>query len=161
VPVAHVELSLSESFVPQPAPVDAGATGEADGTGAGSALDLWAGTVARANEPCLVIDLQGRIVAASTSCHELLRMGTPGSAVGRRLLDGIVRLVDFTVAREALTEVERDKIPPLLALSSGRLARGLMRVYDGGEFDATVDAIATPLCDGSTVVGALTFFAPI
>jgi hypothetical protein len=150
VRVAHVELSLSESFVPQ-----------SDGAAAGSAgMACWARSVAKAEEACLVIDGDGRIVAASASCYELLGFGVPGSAVGRFLLDG-VRLVDFTAAREELTEVEVETTPPLLALSSGRLARGLMRVHDGADFDATVDAIATPLCRDGKVVGSLTFFAPI
>jgi hypothetical protein len=148
--VAHVELSLSESFVPQSeggAPVVAG-------------MACWARSVNKAEEACLVIDADGRIVAASTSCHELLGLGAPGGAVGRFLLDG-VRLVDFTAAREELTEAEVETTPPLLALSSGRLARGLMRVHDGADFDATVDAIATPLSQDGKVVGSLTFFAPI
>jgi hypothetical protein len=148
--VAHVELSLSESFVPQ-------AEG---GVALPAGMACWARSVDKAEEACLVLDRDGRIVAASASCHELLGLGTPGAAVGRFLLDG-VRLVDFTAAREELTEVEVETTPPLLALSSGRLARGLMRVHDGADFDATVDAIATPLSQDGKVVGSLTFFAPI
>ena len=155
--MAHVELSLTESFVPQQAGPDPAPAGP----DASDELARWAAAVASANEPCLVIDNEAMIVAASRSCHELLALGEAGTAVGRFLLDGVLRLVDFTAARELLTEVEMDKIPPLLALSSGRLARGLMRVYDGSEFDATVDAIAAPLCNGSTVVGSLTFLSAI
>jgi PAS domain-containing protein len=150
VRVAHVELSLSESFVPRsevPAATIAG-------------MGCWARSVGGAEEACLVIDADGRIVAASASCHDLLGLGPAGNAVGRYLLDGI-RLVDFTAAREELNEVDVETTPPLLALSSGRLARGLMRVHDGSDFDATVDAIATPLSQDGKVVGSLTFFAPI
>jgi len=162
--VAHVELSLSESFAPQPGSPSASASGSPSGSPADPPADggmrCWVRSVGTANEPCLVLDGDARIVAASPSCHDLLGLGAPGSAVGRHLLDG-VRLVDFTAAREALTEVEVETTPPLLALSSGRLARGLMRVHDGADFDATVDAISTPLSEDGKVVGSLTFFAPI
>jgi hypothetical protein len=153
--VAHVELSLTESIVPAKCPAGTGADGF------GSSLDRWAATVLHANEPCLVVDNGGMIVAASASCHELLGLGTVGTAAGRHLLDGVLRLVDFTAARELLTEAEIGKIPPLLAQSSGRLARGLMRVHDGADLDITVDAIATPLSDDDHVMGSLTFFCPI
>jgi hypothetical protein len=153
--VAHVELSLTESLVPARCPAEAGTDGF------GSSLDRWAATVLYAGEPCLVVDNDGTIVAASASCHELLCLGAVCTAAGRRLQDGVLRLVDFTAARELLSEAETGKIPPLLAQSSGRLARGLMRVHDGADLDATVDAIATPLCDGGKVVGSLTFFCPI
>jgi hypothetical protein len=154
VRVAHVELSLSESLVPEPRrPVDPIL----------SSVQLWASRVADATEPCLVIDAKALIVATSASCCTLLGLGDPPSTVGRFLLDGVLRLVDFTAARGELTQTEIDKIPPLLALSSGRLARGLMRVHDGvdGGLDATVDAISTPLWDGTTAVGSLTFFSAI
>jgi PAS domain-containing protein len=153
--VAHVELSLTESLVPARCPAGAGDDGLA------SSLERWAATVLHASEPCLVVDNDGMIVAASAACHELLGLGPAGTAAGRFLLDGVLRLVDFTAAREQLTDVEVGEIPPLLAQSSGRLARGLMRVHDGADFDVKLDAIATPLCDGNNVVGSLTFFSPI
>jgi hypothetical protein len=151
VRVAHVELSLSESFVPEPRqPADPVL----------SSVERWAATVAVAVEPCMVLDKSCNVVAVSASCCELLGLGDPADAVGRFLLDGALRLVDFTAARGELTEAEVEKIPPMLALGSGRLARGLMRVHDGveGGFDATVDAIATPLMDGTEPAGSLTFF---
>ncbi|MEV1286698.1 PAS domain-containing protein [Micromonospora sp. NPDC049679] len=150
----HVELSLSETFVPQSRhPL---AQDQAEG------IERWGTTVATAPEPCLVIDAEMRISAASVSCCELLGLGTPAEAVGRPLLGGVLRLVDFTAARSELTENEIDKIPPLLALTSGRLARGLLRVeWGAGEGDATVDAIATPLWAGGIVTGSLTFFSEV
>ena len=55
-----------------------------------------------------------------------------------------------------------EKIPPLLAIRSKRLARGLMRVQiDGPEPHLTVDAIATPLMAADQVVASLTFFSPV
>jgi hypothetical protein len=165
--VAHVELSLSESFVPQPRQPDPAVPSAGDGavpqpaTCPADGLEKWAATVATAAEPCLVIDKGAMIIAASASCHRLLGLGPTGAAVGRFLVDGVIRLVDFTAARGQLAETEVDKIPPLLALSSGRLVRGLMRVHDGGELDATVDAISAPLYEGANVAGTLTFFSAI
>ncbi len=145
--MAHVELSLTEAFVPEFA----------------SNVDRWTATVAAASEPCMVIDPDATILAVSASCCELLGMDEPTSVVGRVLLDGVLRLIDFTAARGQLGDLETEKIPPLLALSSERLARGLMRVeLDGGTAtDVTVDAIATPLLDGGVAVASLTFFSGV
>ncbi len=145
--MAHVELSLTEAFVPEFA----------------SNVDRWTATVAAASEPCMVIDPDATILAVSASCCELLGMGEPTSVVGRVLLDGVLRLVDFTAGRAQLSDLETEKIPPLLALSSERLARGLMRVELDGDTgtDVTVDAIATPLLDGGAAVASLTFFSAV
>lgn len=148
--MAHVELSLSEA---------AGAPPDPGGTPGGS-LGRWSAAAAEAEEACLVLDADGGIVAASAACHALLGLGEPGSVLGRYLLDGVLQLVDFTAARRLLPEADVDAIPPLLALTSGRLARGIMRVHDGS-YDVTVDGIAVPLRDGDQVVGSLTFFSAI
>ncbi|MEV0392836.1 PAS domain-containing protein [Polymorphospora rubra] len=153
--MAHVELELTEALPPSsrtPAELAVDDT-----------LRLWSATVSHAAEPCLVIDLETTITAVSRSCCDLLGLGTPAETVGLALLDGRLRLVDFTAARGELTETEIDKIPPLLALTSGRLARGLLRVQSdsSGENVATVDAIATPLSVGGAVAGSLTFFSPV
>jgi hypothetical protein len=150
--VAHVELSLSKASLL-----------DADTAEQHPALVRWAATVRDAAEPCLVIDHAAVIVATSVSCSTLLGLGHPASASGRFLLDGALRLVDFTAAQGALTEAEIDKIPPLLALSSGRLARGLIRVRCGVHKTqhATVDAIATPLIEKGKPIGSLTFFSAV
>jgi hypothetical protein len=153
--VAHVELSLSEAFVPHAStPVE---------TEYGGSVELWAATVAAAGEPCLLINAEWTIVAVSDEGCRLLRMGTPAETTGRSLLSGVLRLLDFTQARGRLPETEMEAIPPLLALTSGRLARGLMRLRDDATTDgtATVDAIATPLSDGGRPTGSLTFFAEV
>ena len=152
--MAHVELSL-ESFPP---------VRDADREGSAIAglptLARWSAVVRGAVEPCLVIDSRETIVGASVACCELLGLGGPGTAVGRCLLDE-VRLIDFTANQGELTEPEMAAIPPLLAVTSGRLARGLLRVQRLGQLPTTLDAIATPLLDGGRVAGSLTFFAEV
>jgi hypothetical protein len=154
VRVAHVELSLSGAFVPQ-ARMPAGSEFVAG-------IDRWISTVATAAEPCLVIDVATRILAVSPSCSELLGFGKPVDAVGRPLLGGVLRLIDFTAGGGELDEPEIERIPPLLAIRSKRLARGLMRVLtDRPESHLTVDAIATPLVQADHVGASMTFFSPV
>ena len=151
--MAHVELSLSGAFVPQ-----ARTPAEAQFM---SNLERWASTVVAAAEPCLIIDAGGVIVAVSPACTELLGLGSPAGAIGRQL-SGALRLIDFTAGAGALEEPEAEKIPPLLAVRSESLARGLMRVVPGpDETPLTLDAIATPLLDGDRVAGSLTFLSPV
>lgn len=153
--MAHVELSLTEAYVPQ-------AGGTSTGFGSDSFAN-WTASVSQAAEPCLLIDLRTTITAISDSCCTLLGLSAPEEVVGHPLLDGELRLLDFTAARGELNEQDVDKIPPLLALSSGRLTRGLLRVQagTGPTTDATVDAISTPLLVAGAVAGSLTFFARI
>ncbi|MGK5737783.1 hypothetical protein [Micromonospora sp. URMC 103] len=152
--MAHVELSLSEVFVPA-----AGASTEPLPDNFGR----WSTTVSDAEEPCLLIDADTNVVAISSAGCELLCLGEPATVIGLPLLDGGLRLLDFTANRAELTEQEIDKIPPLLALSSGRLARGLLRVQAATEKAsvATVDAISTPVVCEGTVAGSLTFFSAV
>jgi hypothetical protein len=154
VPVAHVELSLSGAFVPQ--------ARTPGGSEFVSSVERWTSTVATAVEPCLVIDVTTTILAVSPSCSELLGLGKPADAVNQPLLGNVLRLIDFTAGGGVLDEPEIEKIPPLLAIRSKRLARGLMRVQtDGDQAHLTVDAIATPLLEGDQVVASLTFFSPV
>jgi len=152
--VAHVELSLSGAFVPQartPAEVEF-VTG----------IEKWTSTVAAAPEPCLVIDVTMTILAVSSSASELLGLGKAADAVGQPLLGGVLRLIDFTAGGGELADLEIEKIPPLFAIRSARLARGLMRVQaEPGGQALTVDAIATPLTHDDQVVASLTFFSAI
>ncbi|MFI6264352.1 PAS domain-containing protein [Micromonospora sp. NPDC051006] len=152
--MAHVELSLSEVFVPT---ARASTEPESDNFG------QWSSTVSHADEPCLLIDADTKVVAISAAGCELLCLGKPEDLIGLPLLDGGLRLVDFTANRGELTDQEIDKIPPLLALSSGRLARGLLRVQAApeGSSDATVDAISTPVLTDGSVAGSLTFFSVV
>ena len=124
-----------------------------------SSLDLWGHTAQQAQEPCLVLDISATVVAASPGCGELFAF-TASDAVGRRLTD-VLRLLDFNAVAGNLPEWEVDKIPPLLAISTAVLARGLLRVRGADGPAVTVDAISVPLRDGVRVVGSLTFFAPV
>ncbi|MEV6598937.1 hypothetical protein AB0M36_19070 [Actinoplanes sp. NPDC051346] len=154
--MAHVELSLSGAFVPQARTPD-----ESEFV---SNIDRWAATVWQAVEPCLVIDVSATIVAVSPSASDLLGLGKGADVVGRPLLggEGALCLIDFTAGGGALTEQEIEKIPLLMALTSERLARGLMRIQTPAEDrHVTVDAIATPILENGRVVASLTFFSAI
>jgi hypothetical protein len=155
VRVAHVELSLSGAFVPQ-----ARTPAEAEFV---ANLERWAGTVTAAAEPCLIIDAETTILAVSPSCGELLGLGKPPEAVGQQLLEGgVLRLIDFTAGGGELARPEIEKIPPVLAIRSGRLARGLMRVQaDPAHAAVTIDAIAAPLTEADQVIASLTFFSAV
>lgn len=184
--MAHVELSLVESArqpapphqppppdqpepaIPRtrpaaaPAPAGFAPAIPAPAAPAHGSLGRWAAVVVAAPEPSLVLDADGVIVAASASCAELIGLDDLADARGRQLRDAVVDLVDFTDSLDKLDRAEADKIPPLLAISSGRLARGLMRVAcPDTHLVSTMDAIATPLWEGTKVTGSLTFFARI
>lgn len=152
--MAHVELSLSGAFVPQ-----ARTPSESEFV---PGIQRWTSTVAAAAEPALIIDPAGTILAISPSASSLLGLGRPVDTVGQPLLGGSIRLIDFTAGGGELDEPELERIPPLLAIRSGRLARGLMRVQTvAGEAHLTVDAIATPLTEAGDVVASLTFFSAV
>lgn len=146
----QVELSLSEAVVPR--------IPEPRAAMVGSGLERWATVVTGAMEPCLVLDSDGVIVGASRDCCTMLGLGDPVTARGRQLRDAISRLIDFSPARIELDEAEVEKIPPLLAAKRGQLARGLIRLEcpDTGA-PCTMDAISSPLRDGSILIGSITF----
>lgn len=154
--MAHVELSLSEVFAPASRPATLPPS---------ESLTRWGVVVSEAVESCLLIDSKATVVAISKAACALLGLGVPADVIGLPLLNGGIRLLDFTAARAELTEQEIDKIPPLLALSSGRLARGLLRVRPvrADNSDITIDAISTPILApaGGEVDGSLTFLSPV
>lgn len=152
--MTHIELSLSPSAPGVQHPPGSQAT-------VTDPLERWVACVSAAEESCLVIDGEGVIVAASGPCARLFSLGQPFELMGRHLLDRqVLVLIDFTAAGNELGEAEREQIPPLLALSSGRLTRGLLRVRNP-DAARTLDAISTPLRHHDTVVGSLTFFAVV
>lgn len=144
--MTHIELSLSPL---EPIAVDP--------------LHSWSAPVSSAEESCLVIDAHGVIVAASVPWIRLLSVGRPTELSGLHVLDpDVLCLIDFTAAGNELGEAEREQIPPLLALTSKRPARGLLRVRGSqGAASRTLDAVATPLWQSGQVVGSLSFFAAV
>jgi hypothetical protein len=130
-------------------------------------LELWSHPVGVASEPCVLIDAAGVVVSASPGCGHLLGIDAR-SAVGRKLVDGVLHLLDFGAIPTDLPSWEAEKIPPCQAASTGGLSRGLLRFRGRGGLPCTVDAISVPLRDSgpfgpeasrSAVVGSLTFFA--
>ena len=149
--MAHVDLALSDLSEPGSGRVLGGFSGS---------LDLWSYPVSVAAEPSLLVDAAGVVIAVSPGCAPLLGV-SPRDAVGRRLLGGVLHVLDFGPVVSDLPASEADKIPPLLAAATGGLARHLIRVQGADGLPRTVDAVSVPLRDGVAVVGSLTFFAPV
>lgn len=123
-------------------------------------LCSWIRLVRGAQDPCLVLDRCGRIAACSISAVVLLGLADPVTVVGRRLLDGEPHLVDFTAPSNRLCDWELGRIPPLRSLSTGDLARGVLRIRLAQRV-RTVDAVTTPLHHDGELAGSLTFFREI
>jgi hypothetical protein len=122
-------------------------------------LAMWAHTASMAGEACVVIDQAGCVFAASPGCADLFEIDIDDAA-GRVLAGEVLDLRDFSAAQRVLPDWEIKKTPPLLAISSAGLARGLLRVRVGPA-TKTVDAISVPLNDSGSIVGSLTFFVPV
>ncbi|HEY9483786.1 MAG TPA: hypothetical protein VIR00_12570 [Micromonosporaceae bacterium] len=154
--MAHLEMSLTEPFaIPASELVD-----DRSDDLIPSNVDHWADAVDHATEPCIVIDAKAVVAAASPAACRLLGFADPSAAAGVCLHDGTLPLIDFAATAHPLPDTELAKIPPVQALLSERLARGLLRVRLGGDV-VTIDAIATPLHEGGHVVGSLTFFCTV
>ena len=151
--MTHVELSLTESNLP---------AHMVSSVAIDDPLSRWAVAVSQATEPCVLLSSDGVVVAASPACYPFFVID-PADSVGKRLVDGVIRPIDFTATPGDLPEWEVEKIPPLLAITSGALARGLLRVPAGLDqqctgVNCTLDAIATPIRHGEAIAGSLTFF---
>lgn len=161
--VRQIELELTESAGrfragshTAPVPDERVRVPPATSTG----IERWSAAAATATEPCVVIDTDYGIVAASESWCTLLGVGDPITARGQHLLT-VVTPLDFADGAR-LDDSETSKIPPMLAITSRSLARGLVRVAAGPpKHQVTLDSIATPLWDGDSVAGSLTFFAEL
>ena len=136
----HIELSLSA----------------ADADSAQQTCQGWAAPVRGSADACLLLDARGVIFATSPSCRALLGF-SDGVDTHRRMLLDSVELVNFAASGGALPQWELQRIPPIQALNTGALSRGLLRVSAGG-ISRTLDAVATPLHGGTEVAGSLTFF---
>lgn len=118
-------------------------------------LAAWAVQVRSASEACLLVDDQGRVAAMSIGCGLLLD-AEPVRTVGSVLLD-LIALVDFSAAAVPLHDPEL-QLPPLRALRSGGMARGLVRRRRSHGGLATYDVVGVPLAGGA---GALAFLTEI
>lgn len=137
----HIELSLSAG----------------DDDGVVSTCKRWEVPVKSSADACLLLDGAARIVATSPSCRAMLGLPDGIDDHGRSLVDGTIRLIGFSAGGGALPRWDVERIPPLQALNTGALARGLLRVTAAG-VPRTLDAISTPLHGGTEIAGSLTFF---
>lgn len=138
----------------EPAPAAAvRRTLDLDAHGSGP-IGVWHAAVQASTEACLLLDRDARVVAASPSVGAVLGT-TSASAVGARFAD-LVTAVDFTSGAAPDSELERS-MPPLRALATGGLARGLLRLRSVTGL-VTYDVVAVPLTGQS---GALAFFLAV
>lgn len=114
----------------------------------------WLPAVRASAEACLLLDGHGRVCAASAGAGRVL--GSSARAIGMRFCD-LVSPVDFTSGAAPDLEPERS-MPPLRALSTGGLARGLMRLRIADGSLVTYDVVAVPL-EGQR--GVLAFFVAV
>jgi hypothetical protein len=105
------------------------------------ARSAWLLAVRTSAEACLLLDSEARICAASAAAGKLL--GGVTDAIGAKFAD-LVTSVDFTSGAAPDLEPERS-MPPLRALATGGLARGLMRVRVSDGTLVTYDVVAVPL----------------
>jgi hypothetical protein len=115
----------------------------------------WAQRVTEAQEIALLVDERGRVVALSTGAALALNLD-PATALGRLLLDLIV-LVDFSATGVPVEDADV-QLPPLKALRSRTMARGLVRLRLARGVLVTYDCVGVPLAGGD---GALAFFAEV
>lgn len=123
-----------------------------------SPLDRWLEAVHHAEEACLVLDAGGVVLGISNSCLGLLGFDSDDS-LGRGLLD-VMDFVSFDSSGRRPPAHQLHRMPPIAALRSGTLARGLIRIVVDGE-PRTLDAVACPLHADGAVAGSLTVFSPV
>lgn len=138
---------------PAPTPTQVGRRLDLDAHESGSVRG-WHAAVLASKEACLLLDSEARVVAASPTVGAVL--GTSASsAMGARFADLVVP-IDFT--SDAAPDLEPERaLPPLRALSTGGLARGLLRVRVPAGL-VTYDVVAVPLAGQS---GVLAFFLAV
>jgi PAS domain-containing protein len=126
---------------------------------ASTPLARWSASVAAAHDPCLVVDVQGRVLSLSASAAELLGCSDAG-VIGRPLLD-VLELVDFETGAGRPDYSAR--VAPLAVLATGNgLMRSLLRVRHRDASRLTIDASSAPLHDvRSEIIGSLTFLAAV
>jgi len=115
----------------------------------------WARLSAGSADLVMTLDAGGRVLAMSPSAAELIVGPGRERVTGRHLLD-VLDLVDFNPT-PGDASMYADRIPPLLAVASNTLSRGLLRVRAGGR-TVTLDAVAAPLHDASGALVATVCF---
>jgi hypothetical protein len=115
----------------------------------------WAERVMEAQETALLLNNRGRVVAISTGAALALNLDVTTS-LGKALLDLVV-LVDFSATGVPVEDADV-QLPPLKALRSHTMARGLVRLRLSRGVLVTYDCVGVPLAGGD---GALAFFAEV
>lgn len=118
-------------------------------------IAAWADRVTEAQETALLLNERGRVVAISTGAALALNLDL-SSCVGKPLLDLVV-VVDFSATGVPVDDPDV-QLPPLKALRSLTMARGLVRLRLGRGVLTTYDCVGVPLAGGA---GALAFFAEV
>jgi PAS domain-containing protein len=119
----------------------------------------WARLAAGSADLVVALDGGGRVLAVSPSAAQLIAGPGGDRVAGRHLLD-VLDLVDFNPT-PGDASMYADRIPPLLAIASNALSRGLLRVRTRGR-TVTLDAVAAPLHDASgALVGAVCFLTSL
>jgi hypothetical protein len=139
---------LAPAPEPEPAPEPVARTLHLDGS---PVVEAWAPRVREASEAMLLVDATGRLIALSAAAGTLLGLD-PTATAGALLLD-LVRVVDFTAAAVPVPDPEV-QLPPLRAIATGRLNRGLVRLQSG-HLVRSYDVVGVPLSDGAGAVGFL------
>lgn len=109
----------------------------------GDAPTSWDWPVRLAQEPCLLLDGDGRVRSLSDAAAELLQLD-PGVAVGACLAD-LLTAVDFT--RAARPDPAQLLSAPVLRPDGGGLGRALLRLRHGDGSRRTYDVVVVPLAD--------------
>lgn len=115
-------------------------------------VSRWVEQVRDGAECALLVDADGRVAALSLGAAAMLGLD-PARSTGALLRD-LVRLVDFTTAGLDLADPERH-LPPLRAQTTGRMARGLVRLRLPHGAVPTYDAVGVPLAGGAGALGFL------
>ena len=118
-----------------------------------SNLDRWSPVVRDAAESSLLVDAEGRVVALSRRAASQLGV-EPVNSLGALLVD-LVTMVDFSSGGAPLNHPEL-QVPPLKALRSGGMARGLVRLRRGTTGLVTYDMVGVSLDGGTGALGFLT-----
>jgi PAS domain-containing protein len=145
----------------EPAPYDEPVVDPATGVAArpSEVALAWARLAAGSADLVVALDGGGRVLAMSPSAAQLIAGPGGDRVAGRHLLD-VLDLVDFNPT-PGDASMYADRIPPLLAIASNALSRGLLRVRTRGR-TVTLDAVAAPLHDASgALVGAVCFLTSL